>query len=792
MKFSENWLRSWIDPGLTTAELVEQLTLAGLEVDAIEAVAAGFSKVVVGEILGVEPHPNADKLSLCKVNVGAADNLQIVCGADNARAGLKAPVALVGGELPGDFKIKQAKLRGVESSGMLCAGEELGIEGQGDGLWELPDDAPVGADLVEWLGLDDHSIEVDLTPNRADCLGILGLAREVSVLNDMSFERPNCSPVDAEIDERRPIELSYPQGCPRYLGRVIKGVDMQCATPLWMQERLRRCGLRSIDPVVDVTNYVLLELGQPLHAFDLAQLSEGIEVRLASQGESLKLLDEREVELTPDSMVIADASGPLALAGIMGGDRSGVSDSTQDIFLECAYFNPEALAGRARAYGLHTDASHRYERGVDPELAHTAMERATRLLLDIVGGQAGPIEIANEDQQLPTQPEITLRKSRLELLSGLSFEAERVGRILTSLGCEVIDSSADEWRVRPPSWRFDLAIEVDLIEELTRIVGYDKIPETPLEARLEIQPQTETRRAPERLTQQLVARGYREAITYSFIDPQLCRQMGFTDGLVDLSNPIASDMSVMRPSLLPGLVRAVKYNLDRQEPRARLFETGLRFAQEGGEIQQISTLALVAAGSLYPEQWRDKGGEVGFFDVKMDVQALLAEVSGEIEWQPLQDMPCLHPGRSALIKRNGATLGWLGELHPQLQQGLDIDDSMVLCELDMEPLLLAEVPSFEPLARYPSVRRDLALVVDKEVSAQAVIDTVRSIANNLLREARIFDIYTGQGIDSNKKSMALSLTFRDSSRTLNDQEVAAFVDEIVEHLTAQLGAVLRQ
>jgi len=575
VKISEQWLREWVSPALSTEELAHQITMAGLEVDAVEPVAGAFNDVVVAQILRAEPHPDADKLRVCEVDTGEG-RVQVVCGAPNARAGLKAPLAKVGAVLPGGLKIKAAKLRGVESQGMLCAEQELQLSEAADGLMELAADAPVGADLRHYLRLDDRVIEIGLTPNRADCLGIAGIAREVGLLNDLPVTPPVIEPAPAAIDEGFPVELQAPEHCPRYVGRLIRGVDNTRPSPLWLQEKLRRCGIRSINAVVDVTNYLLLEYGQPMHAFDFDRLAGGIVVRTAKAGETLELLDGQSVELQADTLVIADHARPVALAGIMGGEQSAVDSGTVNIFLEAAFFSPDLLAGRARGYGLHTDSSHRFERGVDFELQVTAMERASRLLLDIVGGEAGPVIEAVAPGHLPTRPDVTLRAARIRQLLGFELSPAEVERILAGLGMGV-RASADGWTCTVPSWRFDIAIEADLLEELARVYGYDRIPASPIRADLELPVHREAGLPLRQLRAHLAARGYREAITYSFVDPKLQRLFDPELPPVALSNPISADMAVMRTSLVPGLLAAVMRNTNRQRPRVRLYETGLRF-----------------------------------------------------------------------------------------------------------------------------------------------------------------------------------------------------------------------
>ena len=621
MKFSEQWLREWVSPELDTDTLAHQITMAGLEVEAIEPVADAFDQVVVGEVLSTEPHPDADKLQVCQVSTGNA-TVQVVCGAPNARAGLKVPLALVGATLPGGLAIKSAKLRGVDSQGMLCAEQEIGLSDASDGLMELAQDAPVGGDLRDYLGLDDQVIEIGLTPNRADCLGLAGVAREVGLLNDLPVKSPVYEKVAASIDDTFPVEVQAPESCPRYVGRVVRGVDVSRPSPLWLQEKLRRSGIRSIDAVVDVTNYVLLELGQPMHAFDLDKLTKGIVVRTAAAGESLELLDGQTVELRPETLVIADREGPLAMAGVMGGQSSAVGDKTRTIFLESAFFSPQPLAGQARSYGLHTDSSHRFERGVDFQLQIEAMERASQLLLDIVGGETGPITEVVAEEHLPPRPDVVLRAGRIEKLLGFALEASEVERILTGLGLGVTTNN-DGWTCAVPSWRFDIAMEVDLLEELARVYGYNRLPVTRIRAGLELPARPETSLSARHLRRHLGARGYREAITYSFIDPELQRIFDPERPPVALSNPISSDMAVMRTRLLPGLVGAVLHNTNRQQSRVRLYETGLRFVNSPEGLRQVPTLALALTGERYTKSWTGNGEPADFYDLKGDLESLL-------------------------------------------------------------------------------------------------------------------------------------------------------------------------
>ncbi len=791
MKFSEQWLREWVDPPITTDQLAEQLTMAGLEVDSLAPVAGEFSGVVVGEVLEVNPHPDAARLRVCRVDVAQPEPLQIVCGAPNVYAGMRAPTARVGAVLPGGFKIKRASLRGVESFGMLCSARELGLSEAAEGLMELPSDAPVGNDIRDYLALDDVVMDVDLTPNRGDCLGIAGIAREVGVLNRLPVTGPDIQPVTASIADSFPVTVAVSEACPRYLGRVIAGVDTTAKTPLWMQEKLRRSGIRSLGPVIDVTNYVLLELGQPMHAFDLDRLEGGISVRMARSEETLVLLDGRALELDVDTLLITDAGKALALAGIMGGENSGVSDATQSLFLECAFFTPDAIAGRARRYGLQTDSSHRFERGVDPGLQFRAIERATQLLLSLVGGEAGPVIDISDAARIPQVTPIPLRRTRLRRLLGIDLQDEEVVDILLRLGTQV-ESSDEGWAVVPPTFRFDLSIETDLIEELGRVHGYDRIPSSLPSGHRSMVPQPEARVAAERISETLVDRGYQEAITYSFVDPQIQSRVDPEAHAVCLSNPISSEMSVMRTSLWPGLLGTLQYNQSRQQKRVRIFEKGLRFIAHGTEYKQDNVLSVVVCGSLYPEQWGLPQRPADFYDVKGDLEALLA-LGGRRNAFSFKagTHPALHPGRAARIFCDDRPVGWLGNLHPELAKTLEIGDETVLFEIEMAAIERGIEPKFHELSRFPSVRRDIAIVVDQAVSARTVRTTVLAAGGDWLRELRVFDVYQGQGIETGRKSIAFGLILQDSSRTLTDEDVDGVIARVTASLEKELGATLR-
>lgn len=792
MKFSEQWLRGWVSPQASRDELVARLSMAGLEVDSVTLAAGEFSGVVVGEVLATEQHPDADKLRVCQVSDGS-ETFQVVCGAPNVRPGLKIPFAQIGAQLPGDFKIKKAKLRGVESNGMLCSQSELQVGEGNDGLMELPDDAPTGQDFRVYLELDDASIEVDLTPNRGDCLSLAGLAREVGALYAAPVTRPSIAAVAAVNDEVRPVEVLAPAACPRFLGRVVRNVDLSKATPLWMVERLRRSEVRSIDAAVDITNYVMIELGQPMHAYDLAEIDGGIRVRMAEEGEKITLLDGQEVALRGDTLVIADHARLLGIAGVMGGENSGVTAKTRDVFLEAAFFEPISVAGKARSYGLHTDASHRFERGVDSNLAREAMERATALLLEIAGGEPGPIIECVSEQHLPQIAPITLRAERVSQMLGLELGAAEIETLLTGLGLRVTASGQGQWSVEVPTHRFDISLEVDLIEELARLYGYNRLPVRYPQARLAPQANPEARSDLPALRRLLVARGYQEAITYSFIDPKLFEL--FSPGVEPLllANPISADMAAMRSSLWPGLVKALQHNLNRQQDRVRLFESGLRFVGQLEGLKQEPMLAGVVCGSRLPEGWAQGRETVDFFDVKADVEAVLgfAGALDAFTFVPGQH-PALHPGQTARIERNGQEVGYLGALHPELVKSLGLDRAVFVFELVLAGVSEGRLPKFQELSRFPEVRRDLALLADRDVAASSVLAVIRENAGEWLTDLRLFDVYQGKGIDPHRKSLAVGLTWQHPSRTLNDDEVNATTQTILTSLEQRLNATLRK
>lgn len=795
MKVSESWLREWVNPDLTTKELAEQITMAGLEVDAIEPVAAAFSGVVVGAILFVDQHQDADKLRVCQVAGNGNDIVQVVCGAPNARPGIKVPFATVGAVLPGDFKIKKAKLRGVESFGMLCAQTELELGSDDDGLWELASDAPVGTDLREYLQLNDNCIDVDLTPNRSDCLSLKGIAREVGVLNRLDVNTPVIDAVEATIDDSLPITLEASDACPRYAGRVIRNVDLSKPTPLWMQERLRRAGIGSKDIAIDTTNYVLLELGQPMHAFDLSKLDGGIVVRYAGNGESIALLNGQESELNGGTLVIADNSKSVAMAGIMGGSDTAVGAETTDIFLESAFFISTAIAGRARAYGLHTDSSHRFERGVDYALQEQAIERATRLITEVAGGKVGPITTATAEHEQLNQHTVELRRERILKGLGFAIPDDEVLDILNRLGLTLENILDSGWLFSVPSYRFDISIEADLLEELARIYGYNRLPTTSLQMTMDLPEHQETAIGINAIRFQLVARDYQESVSYSFVDPKIQQLINPDITPVPLQNPISADMAVMRTSIWEGLLTVLVHNVYRQQPRIRLFETGLRFipnaASESG-IKQEPMVAGLIYGHRQAENWSVKSETVDFYDIKGDIESLLGitSLSDQFTFAAAQH-PALHPGQTASILLNGQRVGYIGAVHPRVSKALGVAQAVYVFEIIQESLSTSSLASFTPLSRFPEVRRDIAVIVDQKLAVSDLEAKVKEAAGDLLTKLKVFDVYIGKGIDSHRKSVALGLTYQHLSRTLTDDEVAAAQDRVVTALTAAFGAKLR-
>lgn len=788
MKISERWLREFANPPVSARELGERLTLAGVEVAAVQNAIPSFDGVIVGHVHSVEPHPAADKLKICRVGTGPDRILQIVCGAPNVRAGMKSAVVLAGGHLPDGKAIRTSKLRGVESQGMLCSARELGLGEDHSGILELPPDALPGQALLETLGGPDTVMEVEITPNRGDCLSVLGVARELAALYDLDLQMPDYAPVAATIGEQLPLSVDEPAACPVFAGRVIRGLQSHTATPLWMSERLRRAGLRSVNPMVDVTQYVMLELGQPLHAYKMSAIHGGLRVRLARSGEPLRLLNGTDIDLQPDMLVIADDAGAVGLAGIMGGQGSAVDADTLDVFLESACFLPAVIQGRARRLGLTTDAGYRFERGVDPRGQIRALEHATRLLQAIAGGEAGPIEIVGKPRS--KSGALRLRKSRLERLLGITVPEDDTLRILQRLEFAPVRGE-DGWQVSPPSFRYDIEIEEDLVEEVGRVYGYEKIPVGHPPSVQTMLPMPEERLPVGKLRETLTNRGYHEILTYSFVDATVQKLLTDQPG-IPLANPISDQMTELRTSLWPGLLQTLAYNLNRQQTRVRLFEIGVRYTLHHNEIKEEYCLGGLISGPQYPLQWGEPQRMSDFADIRGDVDAVLAVAghSGHIEAKR-DPHPGLHPGQSACLRLGKADLGWVGALHPAIMKQLELDQAVFLFELVLEPLLQARLPHLEAILRYPSVHRDLAVVVPETVQAAQLLATARAAAGPQLADLRIFDIYRGQGIDSGRKSIALGLILQDYSRTLTDAEADALMSRIIQQLQRDLGATIR-
>ncbi len=790
MRVNIDWLRDWVNIDLEPAQLAERLTVAGLEVESVEAAAPDFEGPVVAQITAVQPHPDADRLVVCEVDDGRQQHV-VVCGAANATSGLRAPFAPVGAQLPDRVKIGRAEVRGVMSNGMLCSGQDLGLSEESDGLLGLPEDAPLGEPVRDYLRLDDAILDIDLTPNRGDCFSVLGIAREVAATQGLELEIPANVPVTAQSSATFNVTLEAEAGCPRFIGRLIRGISTSVISPVWLSERLRRAGLRAIHPVVDVTNYVMLELGQPLHSYDEQKLDTGIVVRLARKAENLTLLDGRKISLDPDVMVIADSSGAIGLAGIMGGQSTAVDAQTQDIFLEAAYFPPPAMAGRARRLGLQTDASMRFERGVDPEHQARAIERATALLVEIVGGEPGPLVESKLSEHLAANEPILLRHERLQAVLGLDVHTENVERILKILAMDVTRQKGG-WRVTPPGFRFDLRIEEDLIEEVARMIGYDNIPVTPELSAGHLGTATESRVTEERLADLLAARGYSEIISYSFVDEELENAINPGTAMAKLANPISKDLSVMRRSLWPGLLKTASQNLSRQRNRMRLFEMGAQFSVVANSIVETRVLAGLVAGSLWPEHWDFDATAADFFDIKADIEAIF-QLTGrldELQFSPAEH-PALRPGQTAHLRLAGERIGWLGALHPGLEHRLELRTNVILFALRLEETLHSALPNFRAYSKFPSVRRDIAVVVDENISVDRIIENVRENAGDMLQNVKIFDVYRGKGIDSRLKSVALGLILQDTSRTLTDADADRMVSAVTKHLGRALGATIR-
>jgi len=794
MQLSERWLREWVDPAVTTQQLAETLTMAGLEVDSLRPAAPAISGVVAAQITSLSAHPDAETLHVCSMDDGSGTPVTVVCGADNVRSGMMAALARPGAQLPGDVTVQAKTLAGVESSGMLCSSAELGLSESSQGILELPETCAPGTDMYDCLDLEDTAIDIDLTPNRSDCLSIRGLAREVSALFEVPVERPPAPETGHSIDRIFPVSLEAPEDCPRYVGRVITDVAGDLPSPLWIQEKLRRCGVRSVNAVTDITNYVMLELGQPMHAFDLDRLHSGIVVRFARPSESLQLLNGQEVKLSEDELVIADAQRPVALAGIMGGQDTAVEDRTRSVFLECAWFKPETIMGKARRYGLHTDSSHRFERGVDPALAREAVHRATQLILETAGGEAGPVVCEENVSHLPRPVSIELEPSRVEALLGMEMPASEMQSILERLHCEV-RMDGHVLQVTPPGFRTDLSIAEDLIEEIARLTGYENIPSSATEPVFPSAGDPGHRvSALEQMKQALVLGGYHEIISFSFVNPQVEKLFNPEHEARVLANPISNDLSVMRSSIWPGLVQAARYNFNRQQTRVRMFEQGLQFLQTANGLRQLPVLSGLVSGDCEPLQWGTPPRKTDFYDIKGDVERLL-EVAAwprdQLSVEPLED-PGLHPGQAARVVFRDQTLVRLGALHPRIQAELDIEQDIFLFEMQLNELLQS-VPGkiFQPLSKYPLIRRDITLVVDEAVQAAEICSNIEQLQITYLQRAEIFSVYTGKGIPKGKKSISLGLILQALSRTLRDEEIEATVTLIISQLESKVGAEIR-
>jgi phenylalanyl-tRNA synthetase beta chain len=790
MKFSESWLRTFVNPSLTGDAFSHLLTMAGLEVEEEESVAPPFTQVIVAQVLEVNKHPDADRLNVCRVDIGNGQVQQIVCGAPNVAAGLKVPCALPGAKLPGDFTIKVAKVRGIESSGMLCSAKELAISDDASGLLILPADAPVGTDIRSYLDLDDRLLTLKLTPNRADCLSLTGVAREVAALTHTPARYVECAAARVDAAEQRQIVLDAPQACPLYCGRVISGVDAKAPTPDWIKRRIERSGIRSISALVDITNYVMLELGQPLHAFDDSKLSGAIHARLARPAEQLLLLNGQTLTLEPDVLLIGDDEKPLAMAGIMGGEDSGISLETTSMFLESAFFAPKAIAGRARRYGFASDASHRFERGVDFGATRAALERATQLILDVCGGKAGPLSEAKAT--LPDRHPVRLRPARVSRLLGVTFTVEQIIALLSRLDL-TFARDGDDLLVTPPSYRFDIEIEADLIEEIARLHGYDNIPAVAARAALTMMPQGEDTRPLARVRQILADRGYQEVINYAFVDANWETGLMGNTSPIRLANPISSQMSVMRTTLIGGLLANVVNNLKRKQTRVRVFETGRTFLrdEQGTPVKgfrQPWKLAALAYGSAQPEQWGCAARNVDFYDVKGDVELLLAPAKVRFE---KAEHPALHPGRSARVIVDGQSVGFVGEVHPRWMQSFDLPLPPVVLELDLDAVKLARLPKYAEVSRQPPAIRDLAIVIDQKLELQKLIDGLLANRPAIVQDIRLFDVYTGKGIAAGEKSLAFRIVMQDTQKTLQDAEVDAAMQQLIAYLQQTFAAQLR-
>ena len=787
MNISTSWLREWISPVVTDEILAEQLTMAGLEVDGIETVAPAFSKVVVGHVVSCEKHPDADKLNLCQVDVGEAETVQIICGAKNVRIGLKVMAALVGAKLPGDFKIKKAKLRGVESFGMICSESELGISDSSEGIAELDVEASIGQDVREYLDLDDHIIELDITPNRGDCFSVLGVAREVSANYNMAFVMPDIE-ITALGKSSVATSVSNTSACPKYLTRSIKGIDNSVQTPQWMADKLKRSGQSTHSPVVDVTNYVLMELGQPMHAFDLAKIQGDIQVRNAKLGETVDLLNESTVELTDDTLVITDAKSVLAIAGVMGGEASSTQTTTTDILLESAFFEPVSIAGKARNYGLHTESSLRFERGVDFNITELALDRAAQLVIEICGGEASEITKSVDESALPKLEPITITQAKIQKILGFELDSNWIEEKFINLDFEISDKTSNSWTIIPPSFRFDIRIPADLIEELARLYGYDKLPVQKLSLDANINVIKEAQIDKYDVMQALVSRGYQEVITYSFISEKYQDLINPLAKKITLTNPISADMSTMRSSLWAGLLQTVESNQRRGHTDARFFEIGLCFDGVKAD-EQSNKLAGIVSGNRFNAQWSSELQPLDFFDAKADLESLLSFTSATFDFEAAEH-PALQKGQSAKISLNGEQVGWIGALSPAVQKELSLS-KCYLYEVDLNAILAGKIAKYESFSSYQQAQRDIALVVDQATPVAALTQSINELKQAHFVSVSLFDVYSGEHIESGKKSVALSLTYQSLEATLADDEVNTKVDEVLALMKDKFSATLR-
>lgn len=793
MKLSKLWLQDWVSFGKTEKELAHQLTMAGLEVDGVSPVAGEFSQVIVAQILATKAHPDADKLTLCEVDAHLDQPLNIVCGASNVRPGLKVALAMIGARLPGGLKIKETKLRGQLSQGMLCSVTELGMAESSEGIMELADDAPVGADLRDYLSLDDAVFEIDLTPNRADCFSVLGIAREVAALNQTTLHYPDIQAVQPQLDDTLTIHLDNPQACPRYCGRMIRGIDSHATTPLWMSERLRRSGLRLVHPVVDVMNYVMLELGQPMHAFDVTQLQGTISVRNAKPHEQLKLLDGQTVTLNESVLVIADEQKSLAMAGIMGGAESAVEAHTRDVFLESAFFNPLSISGIARQYGLSSDSSQRYERGVDPGLQRRALERATNLLLSIVGGQAGPVVELCEEQLLPKSIHFNFDTTKVQQLTGVDIPVTEMIRLLDSLEIRCVEQSHTVICVSIPSHRFDLQQDVDLVEEIIRLYGYDQLHSQAMMTETQVGHVASNELLSMQLATWFRSKGYRETISYSFVDPELQASLYPDAASMQLLNPISSELSHMRVGMWPGLLASMLYNVHRQKNALKIFETGVIFEVIDGQLTEKACIAGLIMGEYGALNWSDNKRYFDFYDLKGDLQSLFTLLKLEQVTFTSDAHQALHPGQSARIMIDEHCAGWIGALHPRLSDALDLPHDVFLFELNLATLNNAKPASYKTISKYPQIRRDLSFLIDKEINISDVETAVRAVCQEgWLKSFDVFDVYMGKGIPLEKKSVAISILLQDTTRTLVDAEINSLISAIIKTLEDKFSILLRE